>query len=96
MSAPRRILAALPAALLTTVFLAAARPAHAGEDPKGPFPIRGTLAWHNFLSGPTAWDEEDYQRYLDRLAALGLNLVAFHCYTGGAERYASLSKTAHR
>ena len=52
------------------------------------FAIRGTLPWHNFLSGPTAWNEEDYERYLDRLAELGLNFVGFHCYTGGAERYA--------
>ena len=50
--------------------------------------IRGTLPWHNFLSGPTAWNKEDYERYLDRLAALNLNFVGFHCYTGGAERYA--------
>lgn len=50
--------------------------------------IRGTLPWHNFLSGPTAWNKADYERYLDRLAALNLNFVGFHCYTGGAERYA--------
>ena len=50
--------------------------------------IRGTLPWHNFLSGPTAWDEKDYQAYLGRLHELDLNYVAFHCYTGGAERYA--------
>ena len=53
-----------------------------------PFAIRGTLPWHNFLSGPTAWDEEQYVEYLDRLQSLGLNYVVFHCYTGGAERYA--------
>lgn len=52
------------------------------------FNIRGTLPWHNFLSGPTAWNEEDYCQYLDRLKELGLNFVGFHCYTGGAERYA--------
>lgn len=57
-----------------------------GEQPR--FQIRGTLPWHNFLSGPTAWDEEDYARYLDRMQALGLNYITFHCYTGGAERYA--------
>jgi hypothetical protein len=55
---------------------------------KSAFRIRGTLPWHNFLSGPTAWNEEDYERYLERLKALGLNFVGFHCYTGGAERYA--------
>ncbi len=48
----------------------------------------GTLPWHNFLSGPTAWNENDYRQYLDDLAARGLNFVGFHCYTGGAERYA--------
>ncbi len=58
----------------------------AGADAR--FTIRGTLPWHNFLSGPTAWNEEDYERYLDRLRELGLNFVGFHCYTGGAERYA--------
>jgi hypothetical protein len=52
------------------------------------FAIRGTLPWHNFLSGPTAWNEGDYRAYLDNLAAHGLNFVGFHCYTGGAERYA--------
>ena len=52
-----------------------------------PFAIRGTLPWHNFLSGPTAWDEKDYERYLDRMQSLGLNYLTFHCYTGGAERY---------
>lgn len=52
-----------------------------------PFAIRGTLPWHNFLSGPTAWNEKDYREYLDDLAARGLNFVGFHCYTGGAERY---------
>lgn len=55
---------------------------------KSPFAIRGTLPWHNFLSGPSAWNEADYDRYLDDLAAKGLNFVGFHCYTGGAERYA--------
>lgn len=53
-----------------------------------PFAIRGTLPWHNFLSGPTAWNESDYRAYLDELQRDGLNFVGFHCYTGGAERYA--------
>lgn len=52
-----------------------------------PFPIRGALPWHNFLSGPTAWDEGDWERYLDGMKALNLNLLALHCYTGGAQRY---------
>lgn len=76
---PRRLLLAALAVLLVG----------AGRGAESPFAIRGTLPWHNFLSGPTAWNEEDYVRYLDRLQALGLNLVTFHCYTGGAERYAT-------
>jgi len=77
--------------LLAACFLASAS-VRAGEreapnDTKR-FRIRGTLPWHNFLSGPTTWDEEDYRRYLDRMQSLGLNYVTFHCYTGGAERYA--------
>ncbi len=59
------------------------------EAAESPFKIRGTLPWHNFLCGPTAWNESDYVVYLDRLKALDLNYVTFHCYTGGAERYAS-------
>jgi len=55
---------------------------------KPAFAIRGTLPWHNFLSGPSAWNESDYRAYMDDLAAKGLNFVAFHCYTGGEERYA--------
>lgn len=74
----RPLLATLSLILLHG-FLAAAEPS--------PFRVRGTLPWHNFLSGPSAWDEEDYAKYLDHLKSLGLNYVAFHCYTGGAERY---------
>jgi len=62
--------------------------AHVRASEKSAFTIRGTLPWHNFLSGPTAWNEQDYEQYLDRLKELGLNFVGFHCYTGGAERYA--------
>ncbi len=54
----------------------------------GPMQIRGTLPWHNFLSGPTAWNEADYRHYLDKMQSLGMNFIGFHCYTGGAERYA--------
>ena len=53
------------------------------------FPIRGTLPWHNFLCGPSAWNEEDYRAYLDEMQLAGLNLVVFHNYTGGQERYVS-------
>ena len=58
------------------------------HDAPPTFAIRGTLPWHNFLSGPTAWNEGDYREYLDELASQELNFVGFHCYTGGAERYA--------
>jgi len=60
----------------------------ASAEGRAPFAIRGTLPWHNFLSGPSAWNEADYRAYLDDMAARGLNFVAFHCYTGGSERYA--------
>ena len=51
------------------------------------FEIRGVLPWHNFLSGPTAWNEEDYREYLDECQKQGINFIAFHNYTGGGERY---------
>ena len=50
-------------------------------------PVRGVLPWHNFLSGPTAWNAEDYEAYLDMCQEHGINLIAFHNYTGGGERY---------
>lgn len=53
-----------------------------------PFEIRGVLPWHNFLSGPSAWNLEDYERYLDDCAEKGINFIGFHNYTGGGERYA--------
>ena len=37
--------------------------------PAHPFSIRGTLPWHNFLCGPSAWNEEDYRKCLDNLKA---------------------------
>ncbi|MGK6350096.1 hypothetical protein [Parapedobacter sp. DT-150] len=51
------------------------------------FEIRGVLPWHNFLSGPTAWNEQDYEKYLDECEEHGINFIAFHNYTGGGERY---------
>ncbi|MBN2093117.1 hypothetical protein JW964_26070, partial [candidate division KSB1 bacterium] len=53
------------------------------------FEIRGVLPWHNFLAGPTAWNEKDYAQYLDECQQKGINFIAFHNYTGGNERYAS-------
>ncbi len=52
------------------------------------FEIRGVLPWHNFLAGPTAWNEKDYVHYLDECQRKGINFIAFHNYTGGNERYA--------
>lgn len=52
-----------------------------------PFQIRGVLPWHNFLSGPSAWNEDDYAKYLDDCQKNGINFIAFHNYTGGGERY---------
>jgi hypothetical protein len=63
------------------------RLAGGAQPDASPFAIRGTLPWHNFLSGPSAWDEGDYEQYLNQLKKLDLNYVVFHCYTGGAERY---------
>jgi hypothetical protein len=55
---------------------------------KHSFSIKGVLPWHNFLSGPSAWDEADYKTYLDDCAAQGINFIGFHNYTGGGQRYA--------
>lgn len=74
-------------AILTSLFVLTGA-AGAAEPTDDAFAIRGTLPWHNFLSGPSAWNEADYEQYLDRLEDLGLNFIGFHCYTGGAERYA--------
>jgi len=51
------------------------------------FEIRGVLPWHNFLSGPTAWNMDDYRKYLDNCQKNNINFIAFHNYTGGGERY---------
>jgi hypothetical protein len=55
----------------------------------GGFRIRGVLPWHNFLSGPSAWNLEDYRKYLDTCAKAGINFIGFHNYTGGGERYST-------
>ncbi len=49
--------------------------------------LRGMLPWHNFLCGPTGWNELDYFRYVENMAKLRCNLLMFHVYTGGLERY---------
>lgn len=53
------------------------------------FEIRGLLPWHNFLSGPSAWNEADYEEYLDECQKNNINFIGFHNYTGGGERYAT-------
>lgn len=58
-------------------------------DPPEAFEIRGVLPWHNFLCGPSAWNESDYEAYLDRCRDEGINFIGFHNYTGGGERYAT-------
>jgi hypothetical protein len=52
-----------------------------------PFAIRGVLPWHNFLSGPSAWNIGDYEKYLDDCKEKQINFIGFHCYTGGGQRY---------
>ncbi len=51
------------------------------------FPIRGVLPWHNFLSGPSAWNIEDYEKYLNDCKDERINFIGFHNYTGGGQRY---------
>lgn len=65
----------------------AAVTANAEDSAAAPFSVRGVLPWHNFLSGPTAWNADDYEDYLDWNSDRGVNLVVFHNYTGGGERY---------
>ncbi|MGE5499148.1 MAG: hypothetical protein ACM3Q2_13790 [Syntrophothermus sp.] len=73
-------------ALLVLVFCSALSAQNKTENN---FEIRGVLPWHNFLSGPSAWDLKDYENYLDELQKEGINFIGFHNYTGGGERYAS-------
>jgi len=51
------------------------------------FPVRGVLPWHNFLSGPSAWNIDDYEKYLDDCKEKKINFIGFHNYTGGGQRY---------
>ena len=41
------------------------------------FNIRGVLPWHNFLSGPTGWNLEDYRDYLTNVSNMVLILLDF-------------------
>jgi hypothetical protein len=79
----------MKSAFFTILALACSIARGADHSNAAAFEIRGTLPWHNFLSGPTAWNESNYRAYLDLLATNGLNFVGFHCYTGGEERYAT-------
>ena len=64
------------AGLLLALVWALLCPRHAAASDvppaAAPLQIRGTLPWHNFLSGPTAWDEADWVQYLDRRPAYRL------------------------
>ncbi|MCD6352497.1 MAG: hypothetical protein J7M26_10285, partial [Armatimonadetes bacterium] len=44
------------------------------------FALRGLLPWYNFWDSPTSWNESDWRRYLDSMAAEGLNLLMLHAY----------------
>ncbi|MCP4643302.1 MAG: hypothetical protein GY851_22835 [bacterium] len=44
------------------------------------FQVRGTVPWHNFFSGPSAWELPDYRAYIDNLVQMRCNFVAFHSY----------------
>lgn len=74
--------------LFLSMFACLSLSAQSQQSDSTPFETRGVLPWHNFLSGPTAWNLEDYEVYLDWCREqLGVNLVVFHNYTGGGERY---------
>ncbi len=47
------------------------------------FATRGLLPWYDFLSGPTAWNLEDYKLYVDRMVRMGLNFLGLHVYSKG-------------
>ncbi|KAH3757417.1 hypothetical protein Pelo_10743 [Pelomyxa schiedti] len=49
--------------------------------------VRGLIPWHNFLSGPSSWNIDDYKKYIDEANEYGFNLIALHSYQGGSERY---------
>lgn len=62
------------------------------------FSTRGLLPWYDFLSGPTAWNLNEYKLYFDRMVRMGLNFIGLHVYStgsvnrsGGAEPFLSFS-----
>lgn len=44
------------------------------------FADRIVQPWHNFLSGPTTWEFEDWRRYIDAVARMGFNDLMVHAY----------------
>jgi hypothetical protein len=44
------------------------------------FPDRAALPWHNFLSGPSAWNLQDWQHWSTQLARMGYNTAMVHGY----------------
>lgn len=36
--------------------------------------------WHNFLSGCTGWDDEQWQQWIDQASRIGFNTVMVHAY----------------
>lgn len=84
--APRHLLGGI-LVMLQTVLPSGLSAGATGAD--SGFAIRGVLPWHNFLSGPSAWNLAEYERYLDECRDRGINFIGFHNYTGGGQRYVS-------
>jgi Concanavalin A-like lectin/glucanases superfamily len=57
-----------------------ATPPRFNESRTPAFAVRGTLPWHSYLNSAAAWDICDYKDYIDQLAHLRFNTVAFHAY----------------
>lgn len=55
----------------------------AAGEPAGQRPLvpeRIVFNWHNFLSGCSTWDVEDWQRWTAQSKALGYNAIMVHAY----------------
>jgi len=44
------------------------------------FPDRAVFPWHNFLSGASAWDLPEWQRWLTQIGRMRYNTIMVHCY----------------
>ncbi len=44
------------------------------------FADRAVFPWHNFLSGSSAWDLPEWQRWLTQIGRMRYNTVMIHCY----------------